>query len=138
MIRFARSFSTKVGKKLYQPKLSDLIVNIQRNSISQKYEEAMKKFDGRILFNSVLEVNRNHDRLIEEGRLSELLVWISRADLTIQALLFWAQVTTYEFLSDPIGAIEKVRRNNWEKAEKCRKEAHPRSESTAFGVETVL
>lgn len=68
MIRFARSFSAKVGKKLYQPKLSDLIANIQENNISQKYEEAMKKFDGRILFNSVLEIQsvrlKKYDEII--------------------------------------------------------------------------
>lgn len=66
MIRFARSFSVKVGKKLYQPDLKKLIVDIEQNSVSQKYEEAMKKFDGRILFNSVLEIQSVRLRKYDE------------------------------------------------------------------------
>lgn len=56
MLRAARTFSLNFTRNLYNPSLNELATKINENSISSKYEDALRRFDGRIAFNSVLEI----------------------------------------------------------------------------------
>lgn len=53
-----RPFSTKPFKKYRTPTLNELAERINENNISPKYSEALEKFEGKILFNTVLEVSK--------------------------------------------------------------------------------
>lgn len=69
MLLIARRFSSKAASKFIRPSLNELTQKIDENNISKKYEEAMKRFEGRILFNSVLEVQnvrlKQYNRIVE-------------------------------------------------------------------------
>lgn len=72
----ARNFSAKFVKKLYQPSLPELITKISENNVSVKYEEALKNFQDRILFNSVLEIQtvrmKKYDEIIGKREKREI------------------------------------------------------------------
>lgn len=69
MLLVARNLSLKVIRNLYQPSISDLVTKINANHISAKYEQALQKFEGRILFNSILEIQtvrfKKYDQIVE-------------------------------------------------------------------------
>lgn len=56
MLLLARRFSTQAFKDFRQPKIKQLLTKINENNVSSKYEDALKRFEGRIWFNSVLEI----------------------------------------------------------------------------------
>lgn len=56
MLLLARRFSSKAIRKFRQPTLNELAAKINDSNVSPKYADALEKFEGRILFNSVLEV----------------------------------------------------------------------------------
>lgn len=56
MLLIARRFSSKVVRKFQKQTLNELASKINENNISSKYADALEKFENRILFNSVLEV----------------------------------------------------------------------------------
>lgn len=68
MMLFARRFSSKALKSVYRPNLKELAKKISENQISTKYDEALRKFEGKIFFNSVLEIQavrlRKHDEIV--------------------------------------------------------------------------
>lgn len=61
-----RLFSSKPFKKYREPTLDELAARINENNISPKYSEALEKFEGKILFNTVLEVSRVRLKQYEE------------------------------------------------------------------------
>lgn len=69
MLLVARNLSLKVIRNLYQPSINDLVTKINANQISAKYEKALENFNGRILFNSILEIQtvrfKKYDQIVE-------------------------------------------------------------------------
>jgi len=72
MFRFGKQLSTLVARQFHNaaklPPLNELVDKINANNVSEKYEEALKKFEGRIWFNSVLEVQsvrlKQYDKIL--------------------------------------------------------------------------
>lgn len=68
MLLFARTFAFNFIRRYQKPSLKEFAAKIQENNVSSKYANALEKFEGKILFNSVLEVQnvriRNFDRLM--------------------------------------------------------------------------
>jgi nitric oxide-associated protein 1 len=73
MLRLRRVISLDIIRKYHQkPSIEHLIDKINDNNVSQKYAKALEKFEGKILFNSVLEVQniriRKYDELYARER----------------------------------------------------------------------
>lgn len=68
MLFFARTLSLNVIRRYQNSSINILATKIQENNVSSKYANALKKFEGKIWFNSVLDVQRvrlkAHDRLM--------------------------------------------------------------------------
>lgn len=58
MLLFARTLCRTVTRRKHVTGLDRLVNLIDKNNISSRYEEALQKMSGRILFNSVLEVQK--------------------------------------------------------------------------------
>lgn len=60
MLRFGKQLSALVIRQFHKthklPPLNELVGKINANNVSERYEEALRKFEGKIWFNSVLEV----------------------------------------------------------------------------------
>lgn len=58
MQRIAKSFQSSLVKRRFKPVVEVLQDKINKNYVSQRYAEALERFDGRILFNSVLDIQK--------------------------------------------------------------------------------
>lgn len=61
------------------PPMNELATKINSNNVSEKYESALKKFEGRIWFNSLLEVQsvrlKQHDRIVSNNERRRLAIF---------------------------------------------------------------
>lgn len=58
MLRFTRSFQLNSVRRYIKPAIERLQHKIDKNQVSRRYEKALEKFEGRILFNSILDIQR--------------------------------------------------------------------------------
>jgi nitric oxide-associated protein 1 len=58
MLLFARTLSVNLIKRFHKPSIKELTAKIQENNVSSKYAKALEKFEGKIWFNSVLEIQK--------------------------------------------------------------------------------